>query len=257
MIVAVASVKGSPGVTSTALALAAAWSAPVVLLEADRAGGDLAYRCRAAHGGFLHAGRSVITLAAAVRSGLPTSDTLLNHSQRLACGVDVIQGVTSGSQAAGLESLWPQLHGACRAVDRDVIVDLGRLGQGSPTLPLAGGADRLLLVANPTLASVVHLADSLPGLAEAMGAEEGRDQVTPVLVGPDASAHRDSVDLDEILRSTGVPVTKTRSVPYDPAALQRLESGERATGRLGRTLLVRAVRQLAVEFAGIREPVAT
>jgi hypothetical protein len=257
VIVAVASVKGSPGATSTALVLASVWGTQPVLLEADPDGGDLAYRCRAAHGGSMHAGRSMITLAAAVRAGMPAADALVDHSQRLSCGVDVVQGVTSASQAEGIEGLWPQVAAACGVADRDVIVDLGRLSRRDPTLVLARAADRLLLVANPTLASAVHVADALPALAEAIGADPRRGFITPVLVGPDASAHRDSADFDDIVRGTGVPVTKTRSVPYDPAALQRLESGERPTGRLGRTLLVRAARRLSAEAAPSREPAAT
>ncbi|MDF0752962.1 hypothetical protein NLU14_22305, partial [Marinobacter sp. 71-i] len=71
MLISIASVKGSPGVTSTALALAAVWPRPVVLLEADPSGGDLAYRCKAAHGGPVAANKGLLQLAAAVRGGLP------------------------------------------------------------------------------------------------------------------------------------------------------------------------------------------
>ena len=54
-LVAVASVKGAPGVTTTALALAAAWPAAVdggvrpVVVEADAAGGDVAARLGLPH----------------------------------------------------------------------------------------------------------------------------------------------------------------------------------------------------------------
>src|SRR5680860_1230834 len=71
MLIGLASVKGSPGVTSAALALIAVWPRPAVLLEADPAGGDLTYRCRAAHGGPVYASKGLLTLAAAVRGGLP------------------------------------------------------------------------------------------------------------------------------------------------------------------------------------------
>ena len=43
-LIAVAADKGAPGVTTTALALAAVWPRPVLLAECDPAGGDLVYR---------------------------------------------------------------------------------------------------------------------------------------------------------------------------------------------------------------------
>jgi hypothetical protein len=248
MIVAIASVKGSPGVTATALALAAVWPGRVAVLEADPSGGDLAFRCRAAHGGQMHAGRSVISLAASVRAGDPDPDALLDHSQHLSCGVDVVQGLTSTGQADGLGTLWPHLQLACQASTADVIVDLGRLDPRSPTLSLARGADHLMLVATPTLASVVHLSDALPSLAGALPNLERATTVTPVLVGPDASARRDRDDLDDIMRRIPITLAGLRpaaSIPYDLDALQRLERGDRVSGRLGRTLLIRAARRLA------------
>src|SRR3954466_96920 len=102
MLIALASVKGSPGVTSTALAIAAVWPRPVVLLEADPTGGDLGYRCRAAHGGPLSANRGVGRPPAAVRGGTPSPDAVFNESQLLACGVNLIQGVTSSAQSRGM-----------------------------------------------------------------------------------------------------------------------------------------------------------
>ena len=93
--------KGSPGVTSTALALAAVWPRPVVLLEADPAGGDLAYRCNAAHGGPVYASKGLVTLAAAVRGGVPGPDVLVEQAQLLACGVNLVQGVSLDGAGQG------------------------------------------------------------------------------------------------------------------------------------------------------------
>ena len=41
MLIALCSVKGAPGVTTSALALALSWPRPVVLAELDPAGGDV------------------------------------------------------------------------------------------------------------------------------------------------------------------------------------------------------------------------
>ena len=245
-LVGLASVKGSPGVTSTSLALAAAWPRPAVLLEADPAGGDLTFRTRAAHGGVLYARRSILSLAAAARAGSPAPTLVLEHSQRLSCGVDVVPGFTTASQSHGLANLWSDLGAACQASSVDVIVDLGRLDGRSPLLPLARSVDLLLMVAAATLASAAHLTEALADVAAATARHGAGPRFVPVLVGPDDSAERDCADLDELLRGSVVPTAAALPIPYDAAALARLEHGDRPSGRLGRTLLLRRARQLAV-----------
>lgn len=249
MLIALASVKGSPGVTSTALALAAVWPRPVVLLEADLAGGDLAYRCRAAHGGAVSANRGLLRLAAAVRGGAPRPDAVFNESQRLACGVNLIQGVTSSAQARGLAALWQTIGQACTSAEVDVIADLGRLDRASALMPLTQAAHHLLPVASTSLDSVMHLTEGLNDVAGGI-AQRGTVNISPILVGPDAHAARDCADLDDLLTRAGLPITPTQPMPYDPKALQRLEQGERA-GRLGRTLLLRAARAVAASLVTV------
>ena len=71
MIVTLCSDKGSPGVTTLAVALGLVWPVPRLVLEADPAGGDLAFRMRHTDGGGpLNPDPSAATLAAAVRAGL-------------------------------------------------------------------------------------------------------------------------------------------------------------------------------------------
>src|SRR3954454_11814879 len=250
MLIALASVKGSPGVTSTALALAAVWPRPVVLLEADPSGGDLAYRCRAAHGGPVSANRGLLRLAASVRGGTPSPDVVFDESQLLACGVNLIQGVTSSAQARGLSALWQTVGQACITAEVDVIADLGRLDRASTVMPVAQAADHLLPVASTSLDSVMHLTEGLNDIAGGI-AQHGRFNISPILVGPDAHAVRDCADLDDLLTRAGLPITPTRPMPYDPKALQRLEQGERA-GRLGRTLLLRAARAVAGSMVNLQ-----
>ena len=141
MLVATGSVKGSPGVTSTALALAAVWPRPAVLLEADPAGGDLAYRCRAAHGGPVFA--STEGLVHPCRGGprrRPRSRmSLVEQAQLLACGVDLVQGVSCAGAGRGLGSLWSTIAEACTASEVDVIADLGRLDRTSAGDAARGG----------------------------------------------------------------------------------------------------------------------
>jgi hypothetical protein len=246
MLVALASVKGSPGVTSSALALAGAWPRPVVLLEADTAGGDLAYRCTTAAGGQPAPDHGLLGLAAAVRGGDPSQAVLASQARSLACGVKLIQGVTSAAQGRGLAALWRPIAAAGLMADVDVIADLGRLERTSAAMPLAEAADVLLPVTTRTLETMMHLAD---GLWDLMGALRGTTELSPVVVGPQSTASRDRAQLDDILRYAGVRTTPSRSMPYDPRALARLERGGDPPGRLRRTALMRAANAIAASLA--------
>lgn len=244
MLISIASVKGSPGVTSIALALASVWPRPVVLLEADPSGGDLAYRCKAVNGGAVAANRGLLQLAAAVRGGVPGAGVVVDEAQPLACGVNLIQGVTRAGQARAFSGLWPTIASACVDSHVDVIADLGRLDRTSPVMPLAEHSTHLLTVGSATLESVMHLREDVQDLMGAL-AKAVAIPVCPVLVGPDARAGRDRADLDGLLDEAGIAVRPTLSLPNDPRALARLEQGELPSGRLGRTLLMRGAKNLA------------
>ncbi|MEO5665261.1 MAG: hypothetical protein ABIR39_18505 [Nocardioides sp.] len=247
MLISIASVKGSPGVTSTALALAAVWPRPVVLLEADPSGGDLAYRCKAAHGGPVAANQGLLQLAAAVRGGLPGAGVVVDEAQLLACGVNLVQGVTRAGQARAFSGLWPTIASACVDAEVDVIADLGRLDRTGPVMPLAEHSTHLLTVAAATLESVMHLREDVQDFMGTL-AQAGAISVCPVLVGPDARAGRDRSDLDNLLDDAGIAARPTLSMPNDSKALARLEQGESPSGRLGRTLLMRGAKNLAASL---------
>ena len=257
MLIALASVKGSPGVTSAALALAAVWPNPVVLVEADPSGGDLTYRCRLSPGTVIESRSGLVGLAAAVRShaGHGSRDVagmgaaLRAASVELACGVRAVTGVTSAAQSRGLAGVWPAINSACAGAGLDVITDLGRVGPDHPAAPLVSTADHLLVVASATLASVMHLHEAIPDLvASRLGRTPGM-RCSPVLVGPDAHATRDGADLDSLLSRHGLALEPTLAVPFDQRALHRLEDGESPSGRLGRTLLLRATRSIALSLS--------
>ena len=157
MLLAVASFKGSPLVTSLAVALAARWPTPgAVVVEADPAGGDLAFR-------FGHRREPGLSdLATDTRSGSQEPD-LTAYAQRIALGCDVVFGPADQIQADPRGSHDGEETGEAvqvvrmvarnglgvlrrTAADRLVVVDVGRLGWDSPAMPLACAADVLLLV---------------------------------------------------------------------------------------------------------------
>lgn len=159
MLVAVCSVKGSPGVTTLAMALGARWpnGERAVVVEADPAGGDLVARFRRTDT------PGLVTLAAAARSR-PEGDLVGQHVQVLLGGLPVVLAPVAGQQVrSALQVLvapsgpW-LLRAAAQRPGVSVIVDCGRVEAGSPVLPIVREADVTLLVARPRDADLAHVA---------------------------------------------------------------------------------------------------
>lgn len=241
--------------TSTALALAAAWPRSAVLVEADPAGGDLAYRCRDERGAVLGSTPSLLTLAAAVRGGdVGGPALLLRHSQRLGGGIPIVQGIGSAGQAAGLTTLWESIAQACRVESVDALVDLGRLPATSELLGIAAAADVVVVVGAASLESAVHLRSGLADLPKRLSRTGATSQsvapsVVPLLVVDDAEAEASRADLDQLLHTAGILVSPSLHLTLDPRALRRLEAGAGMsaglTRGLGRTHLMRSASSVA------------
>ena len=150
ILVAVVSAKGSPGVTTLGLGLAARWPHPeAVLVEADPAGGDLSARFGLPH----EPGLAAMALAARHRD---TQQDPVEWLQQLPCGVGVVlapPGAAARASVSALASrgvpLLKQLAG-----ERAVVVDAGRWEPESPAGPLLAAADVVLLLARPSLEEI-------------------------------------------------------------------------------------------------------
>ena len=181
--VALGSVR-SCGVTTLALALAATWpkDRPVLLVEADPAGGTLA----AASG--WPPEPSLVSLAAAARHALDP-DLVWEHCQELPGGAAVLTGPASADQARSALGMLAGLSNDLGMLDTDVLVDCGRLDPGAPGAGAFEGADAVVLAARPRLADLHALAT----WREANPFDSGR--VAVVLVLPDTS-NDDGIDVD-------------------------------------------------------------
>ena len=115
MIVVVASIKGAPGVTTTATALANTWppGRRVLLVEADPFGGDLAAWFGVAPS------TGLWSLLAAGRRGLDPH-AVWDHATNLPGGLAVLYGLASADQAVANEAAWPAGAEALAALDADV-----------------------------------------------------------------------------------------------------------------------------------------
>ncbi len=182
-LIAIAADKGSPGVTTAAMALATAWPRPVLLAECDPAGGDLAYRMPAEGGGRLDTQRGLLSLAIAARRGL-SPHQVWEHAQQLPGGLPVLTGVSTAEQGAGLDRLWRPVGVALSRVrDADVIADCGRIGVDGPLYDLLAEASFVVLVMRASLGEVVRLRERAAAVA-ACGQRRGQP-------GPGGRRHRD------------------------------------------------------------------
>ena len=163
MLVVVGSIKGSPGATSAALGMAARWpEGPAVLVEADSDGGDLAAR----FGAKPEPGLAALVLQ--IRADGPDEVELVEFTQRLSLGADVVMAPPSDAAAAAVEQFAaaaPVLQRAAR--DRPVIVDAGRLSRRSPLVPVVQAADHVVVVVTPELADLTQVSARLQRLRAA------------------------------------------------------------------------------------------
>src|SRR6185369_15217594 len=157
MLIALASLKGSPGVTTFTVALAANWpvAARRLVVECDPAGGDLGQRFG------LAPSPGLLSLAATARQ--PASpDVVWNNTQTIASQLTVIAGPAGGRQARAalntLASAGSPLYRTAREPGALVFADCGRMDSGSPAEPLIRQADVLLLVAGTHSDELAHVA---------------------------------------------------------------------------------------------------
>jgi MinD-like ATPase involved in chromosome partitioning or flagellar assembly len=223
-IVAIGSIKGAPGVTTTALALAAVWPATrgVLVAEVDPDGGVIAARRE------LSLEPGVVTLAAALRRG---GDSLTTHTQALGDNVRALVAPPSAEQArAALNVAGDRLWQAFDALSDDLLVDCGRLTVTSPVMAAARRAAITLLLARPRLEDIALLRLRVPVLR--------REGVDPrvVMVG-DGPYHR-----DEVASAIDAPVIA--ALPADRRTAEALDTRS-ARGLSSRAPLLRSARHLA------------
>ena len=231
MLLTFGSVKGSPGTTTFALAMAARWPHPgpaPVVVELDCAGGDLGSRWQ------IHNEPGLAGMVLAARHG-PLGDGA-DFVQRLPMRVDVIVAPPGEAAAATMAEFALKGPAALRelAATRPVFADLGRLDAQSPALGYLDKADELLLVARPWPEELRHLRARVPLLRQRCAA------VRLVLAG--SGPYRP----DEIATYLDVPVAAI--APHDPAGAGILAGRKRQAMGWTRRPLLAAARTIAVAY---------
>lgn len=250
-VIALASAKGSPGVTTTALALAWAWPEAatgrgVLVVDADMAGGDIAT-------GYLQAAvpaeRGLLSLAAERTSDL--SDRLWDHLVSLDGDQTrlVLTGITDRSQARAVAPQWSPLAEALAALADgeprvDVFVDLGRLGTIGEATPLLERADLLLLGLRSTLTAAAATRSVVSWLAQA----PGDTSLHPRHVGAVVIGAGRPYSVSEITDALGLQVVT--SIAWDPVNAEVLSAGSPGGWRFSRSALMRSAGGAARDLFG-------
>ena len=252
-LIALAADKGSPGVTTSAVALSAVWPRRALFAECDPHGGDLVYRMPAEHGGPLDPNRGLVSLAVEARRGFDAS-VLPQHTQRLNGGLEILVGLGNADQAHGMTGLWAPLG---RAFDRfadlpygaDVIADCGRIGPDSPTIELLAQAALVLLIARTDAEHIAHVRDRANSLSARLHAAQGgtvslsRPPVGIVLIAPPNRARQAAKQVGDLLAATTAGAEVLGVLAYDESGADALSG--RSRGRVDKALLTRSARELA------------
>jgi len=258
-VVAVTSFSGSPGVTTTALALAAAWptSRRLTLVEADPRGSAAAIRFG------LHGTTSLSTLLVDERHAL-SPEAISRHSQllpRTLMGRDVecLTGGRPYQRGPDLRRLW---HGLCDAGrgSQDFIVDLGRFEPDAPNQPILERAEQVFVLVRPDLESIGVARRSFERFSAERGAltQPGSQprRVYFVCAGDGPYTPRDlSTVLDSTAAEQSLVHLQFGELEYDECAAAALCGDDRYKVSVPRSRLVRSARALLP--APHRTPVGT
>lgn len=242
--VALISPGGSPGVTTTALALALTWPKPVVVAECDPSCGDILAGLFAGHlkaprgllGVAFEAGRGPAAIAAELGGQLvPLDDS---------GGRKFLAGISDPRQALGLSPVWPGIAIAFASLEADVIADCGRFDAGA-TQPLSvlAEAHAVLMVMRPTLRQVSAARPRIDMVAQALG---GRDKLGLLLIGDQGLRPVD------VARTLELRVVAT--LPDDATTAKVLSDGDGRRTRLDRTPLLRSARTAGRAVAQFGRP---
>lgn len=236
MLIGFISAKGSPGVTTTVLALASAWPRTAIAVDADPAGGDIA----AGLGRGAWPPRShLVELATQARiTGIEIALRRLavrpeEHAPLALAGL--------GSPVQSMTMPWRELgHGLNLIKDGDVLCDGGRFVHGHEgNAELLRACKRLVVVTGSSLPAV----RSTARLIEVLRVELPGPEMTLLVVAPGRP-----YDADEIGVSCGISNIVT--LPFDARAAAVWSSGAPPWRSFDRSPLQRAARHVPSKLAG-------
>lgn len=224
------SFKGSPGVTTTVLGLAANWPRAVVALDLDPQGGDMLVGLG---GGRVSAAHGIVDVLADARWS-DFSGALGRHMVRPAeHGPLMLTGFGSPRASSAVD--WQRTADQLRAFQgADLLVDCGRVTPGHPIGAVLAQSAVVVVVTRSHLASVRHVARS----AALLGDDVAPGQLRLVVVGAGQP-----YSADEISQACGISLGAV--LPDDPAGALIWSDGHEPGPRVRRSKLDRALNAAA------------
>lgn len=226
------SAGGSPGVSTTAVAMGGIWPDPAVVVDTDPSGGDIL----AGAGGVIPAERNVLELVRLGRQGrLP--DVLESQISLLPSGTAVVAGLGHPGQSAGVP--WALLaEGLASVTHRDVVVDLGRWMMPYLPSPLLRACDVVLLVVRTRLRAVRRAERVLPLIRDELDRGVPGTGALGLLVVTDRGPYAPA-DIGERLK-----IDVLGALPFDPRTAAVFSDGADPTRHLDRSAWMRELRPL-------------
>lgn len=238
-VLALISPGGSPGVTTTALALALAWPRDVVVAECDPAGGSVLagmWRGQASENG----GGLLRFALAAQRDAQAAGQIIRTHAVPLEDGLAtrfMLPAPPGPLPARQLAAAWPAIATAVSAATTDVIADLGRFDADPALAPLLTGAGRVLMVCRP----LIRQAAAVKPRLEALAAIRPGDPAAELILAGTGPYGQDATKV--FAGALAIPVRST--LPWDPATAAVLSDGAAPRRGFARSRLMRTARTLA------------
>jgi MinD-like ATPase involved in chromosome partitioning or flagellar assembly len=240
VLVGLVSAKGSPGVTTSALALASQWPRTALLVDADPFGGDV----RAGlGGGDWPPAAGLAELVVDLRSTTLEQALYRRVHQLAPYAPPVLAGLGCVGQSASVP--WSRLGPLLARIDgADVVADCGRFAAADGVIPLLRTCDALVLVTASSLRAVRSAARIAPLLQEATGAEAGDPRVSLLVVVAD-----EPYSAAEIADGCRLPLLG--EMPKDAMAAAVWSDGARPGRSFARCAMQRAARQIAEKLASL------
>lgn len=240
MIIAVTSWRGV-GTTTTALLLAAALAVTdeTWLVEADPAGGVLSGRLHVA----AHELGALERMSFPTGSTVPSADELAHHRDAL----HVLTAPVDPFRASACHTPRMPWSSSLRELGRDVVIDIGRMRQGTPAWSLLALVDAVVAVLSPEVGAAVASAEWLRASGRVSSSDPGLEV--------------DNVRMAAVASPGGVAFDRTALagefgerwggwLPWEPAAVDLVERGAGLDDRrLRRSALVTACVELAETVA--------
>jgi len=246
-LITLCSIKGAPGVTSTALAMTLTWPRPALLVEADPSGGSaiMAGLFR----GQVSQERSLLsmTMAAAHSS---VEQVLWSQCIQLpgAEGKTLLSAAPTFAQAQLTRRVWVELADVLVGLDRggvDVIVDAGRYATVNTPTPLIERSDAVVVLTGGGLPALHTARGSVGHLQQHLDTHAtGADALALILREGDHDAYART----QVAATLRAPVLAT--LPQAPGEAAVYSHGRRPDRRHDHSDYLRSIRRAG---ANVRE----